>query len=623
MNRASAPLPDIRGDTLEAIEMYGLEWEAGTSVATIELKCFRHFDKFKKAGAAVLSKHEHMLNAIHLLWTKEGINPRCDFRISPWTEMRVYAFCESEYKIDDENFQTWWGPASAGKTTDSAIILLTYWLAAPDETAVTVCSTTKEMLTQRIWGEMVKYYTMYDGTLPGKYMSSKTQITLKDENTKNCIRGIAVADGSPQEAKNNIIGVHNVYNVLCIDEMQHPKMSPAVEAITNLSTGCREFKFLGMGNPDSWLNPLGIESEPTDGKKSITPDMDGWPTKRGKTKYYDGYKSPGITDPDKFPFLLQQKDIDKTIEDFGEDHPHFWSMRRGFIPPAGLINTVFTEEMLVSYGMQDPPEWLETPEHCAAVDPAYSSGGNNCILYPFMVGMAKPGIKVIAFAKPQKITIEASSKEPITMLLARKIVEWCNLNGIKPNRLALDTSVSQFMLADVIESSLYKFGAGVLRVNFGGSASANPISDSDTKPGHEAYANRVTELWYSLAQLGRSGMIRGLKDYDTCRQLCMRRLSESRNKRIAIETKKDMKKRLNGNSPDEADAAAVAGCLAKEVLGVIPSRTTSQQVKKSLLKTQQKYDIDGRENNYLGDTDNGPEDSYADERIDDSMFRPI
>ena len=602
----------------DLFDKYGLEWDLGVTDTTIELKCYRYFDQYKAAGGEVVSAYFHLLEAIRLLWTKDGINPNCDFRISNWTEDRTYSFTTSEFQPQDEDHQDWWGCASAGKSTDGGIILLTHWLAAPDETSVTICSTTKEMLQQRIWGEMIKYYSLYKGTLPGRYMSSKTQITLGDENSKNCIRGIAVLAGSAEEAKNNIIGVHNIYNALCVDELQHPKMAPAMDAITNLSTGCKEFKFLGMGNPDSWLNPLGIDSEPQGGKEEASTEKKGWATKRGKCLYYDGLKSPGIVDPEKFPFLLQQRDIDKTINDFGEDHPQFWQMRRGFIAPAGLTNTVLTEAMLTSYGMQADPEWLETPLLCAGIDPAWSSGGNNCIIYPFFVGMAKPGVKVAAFLKPHKVQFEASTKDALTIFLAKKLIEYCKINDIPPERVGMDTSVSQFMLADIMESDLFKF-KGLYRCDFGGRPSDDRVSENDGTMASELYLNRVTELWYMMVNLGRSCQIRNLKDYDTCRQFTTRKIKDSGTRKIGIESKKDMKARNNGNSPDEADAAVAGLAMARQRLNLIPAGLMKAMIQSPAdIENFKKYDLDGREDSYLKDNNNDPiEELYEEEAIYD------
>jgi hypothetical protein len=453
------------------------------------------------------------------------------------------------------------------------------------------------MLEQRIWGEMVKFYLMWEGNLPGRYLASKMKITLGDDNSKNCIRGIAVLQGSVKEAKNNIIGVHNDYNRLVVDEMQDSHMAVPVEAQTNLSSGCLEYRFLGMGNPESQLDPLGLYSEPVDGWDSVSPSSESWQTKEGKTLYFDGLKSPGIRDARKFYFLLGQRDIDDTREKKGEDSPQWWSMRRGFIPPDGVSKGVLTEKMLVNFKMREPASWVGDFVMVAGLDAAYAAGGDDCILFPAGVGVEVGGKSVVNFFDPIHIKLQVSDEKPMAYFIVNEVKRECKALGITPGRLAVDTTGTQAMLADIFD---VEWGRGCMRVSFGGSASEMPASVNDAKAAKDEYANRVTELWFNMAEFGRHGQIRGLSDIQTCKEFVGRHIAEKGTRKVRVESKREMKKRTSGRSPDRADAATCVLALVRERMGMHPGGELLYGGKDAgEAKTYQDFDLDGSDKNYL------------------------
>ena len=94
-----------------------------------------------------------------------------------------------------------------------------------------------------------------------------------------------------------------------------------------------------------------------------------------------------------------------------------------------------------------------------------------------------------------------------------------------------------------------------MRVGFGGGATETPISVEDPRPAKQIYANRVSQLWGQIRTIVVAGKLRGLDD-QTARELCAR-IYSLRNERTLVESKKDMKKRTKGASPDRADALAL------------------------------------------------------------------
>lgn len=579
----------------EARYKYGKRHDPSVPDATIELWAYRNYEDTDRK----IPKSDHMLNAIRLLWPEEMPNGKRGHIITKWTERRVRAWCEKTFKEGDQDFQTWWGPSSVGKSADAAVIVLVHWLSAPDKTSVTICSTTGAMLMKRIWSDLLKYHRMVPG-LPGEWRSTKFAILLGDDNSRNGIFGIAVQKGTIEEAVGNIVGVHNEYNVLVIDEMQATKQA-AVDAFDNLSTG-KEAKFLGMGNPIRRLDPLGIASKPKAGWNSVSAKThEEWQTAKGKCLFFDGLKSPGVDDPAKYWFLLTQKQIDSMRVDPGEDSPRFWSQRRGFVAPEGLCQTVFTENFIIQHNMQQVPEWSGMPIMIAGHDPAFTTGGDDAILYPIKIGIMTNGFIGIHFMKQEKIFMRVSADVPLEFDMARQVIARCKDLGISARNLGVDVTAQQTAYASILDK---EWGEHVTRVQCAGSASERRISDdpSDERIARDVYHNKVTELWYQFREFGLHDQIFGLSD-EAVIELCSRLLDNSK-ARLAVESKDEMRLR-SGVSPNIADAACIGLEVAAMLYGAKPgsTRPLSDMPENEAMSDEQyrEFDLDDEEKTYLTD----------------------
>ena len=541
---------------------YGHEFPDGTPWASIHLWCYRNHDP-----EIMLDRTKHFEFAIRNIWPEKTPNGEKGYVWSDWARRRMDSWVNNEY-------QTWWGPSSSGKSTDAGIFALTEWLAAPNKTTITVCSTTKDMLERRIWREIVRFHSMCMGILPGERKKQPPQIHYIDsedpagENTINAIFAVAVQKGTTAEAVGNMVGMHNDYNILIIDEMQATRQA-AVEAYDNLSTGI-ESKFLGMGNPVSRLDPLGRASEPVKGWNSISTEDDEWKTNRGVTLYFDGLKSPAIKEPKKYFFLLNEKQIKMMAKDPGRDSPRFWSQRRGFVPPEGLTQTVLTESFIVKFKMSEKSIWTTDYTMIAGLDPSFSVGGDACVLYPAKVGKMTNGITGIEFQEPVHINLKLSEGVPMAFSIARDVIQYCRDNAIDINRLGVDVSGQQSSIADVIDRESKDV---CHRVHFAAEGGKRPVSMEDQRPASEVYKNKMTEMWYQVREFGRNGQVRGL-GYQAAEEFCQRIVSEKLDVRgrIQLESKVEMKSRTGGKSPDDADAASICIEVMRNMLGIVPGQ---------------------------------------------------
>jgi hypothetical protein len=530
---------------------YGHAFPDEVTELSIELHFYRNLDD-------VEAKIQHLTRAWKIAFPEVLQDGRAGYIWSYWTDRRIRAWCENRY-------QTWWGPSASGKTEDAAILLLLHWLSAPDCTTVHLTSTTGKMLKRRIWGAIVKYYLLYgEGVFPGYLKVAENAIVFSEANLRAGIFGHAVKDGKIEDAVSNIIGIHNTYNAMLVDEMQGTP--PAIaSAPTNLSVG-KEFKFLGMGNPMSRLDLLGEWSEPVAGWDSISTALESWETRRGRCYYFDGLKSPGVAEPKKYPFLLKTVEIEETRKGEGEGSPDWWTMRRGFVPPEGLLPTMISESALVAGHAFDDAAWGTTgPETGMGIDPAYSSKGDRCVCYPFQFGFDTTGKMKIRWLAVRQIQLKMAGDKPMLSFIADEVVRIMGDLSINCDNASMDCTGMQGMIADSVEERMM---GKIHRVYFGGSVDNEiQVSALDGRTGKEAYKNRATQLMGHMAQYVKADMIRRL-DHEAARELCLRQLSEKVSPQ-RIEAKDDYKSRL-GYSPDISDAALVGMAYLREKKRIIP-----------------------------------------------------
>ena len=576
---------------------YGIEFPNDSPDASVELWMYRNQDVVIEHNGDLLGQAYHLSKAFNILFDDNILTWH------PWLDEHIDIWC-------DNRFATIWGPAACGKSNDFGLIALVDWWSAPKDTCTFVCSTTKPMLEKRIWESIVRYFNSCRGKAPGIISKQRTAIINQDDDGKSAdevkagITGVAVQMGTIEDAVSNLIGAHLPYVRLIVDEMQATRLA-AVEARKNLSKGCKEFKFVGMGNPMSFLDPLGTYSEPLSGWSSVSVDSYKWDTAFGRCYHFDGLKSPAITEPGgakKYPFLINEEQINADIKENGGevDHPDIWTMCRGFVPSEGISKTVLSPAFIDKFNMKDQCELAYDYVTIAGLDPAFTSDGDDCIFLLADVGMSKEGVQTIRFRSSEKLIIQASASEPVAYQIANQTIQRCQDNNVAPYNFGIDESGVQ-SIGDVIEILGFK---GIHRIGFGERASNLPVSNENPVPGHEYYGNKVSELWYVMRQFGKYNQIRGM-DEKISRDFCERLIVKL--KPVTVEPKgktsnkiyKGMKARLN-RSPDFGDAAAIVLDVARNCIGMMPGET-KEVYNSEFNRANMDYDLDGREDKYLVD----------------------
>lgn len=553
-------------------------------------------------GDTPLSIHRYEI--IKALWKCSEVGDSAassDFAWHRWNKKRLS-------KLSERTWCTWAGPGASEKSSDAAIFALEWWLEAPHESAVIVCSTTKEMLRKRVWAQMAHFHErLYvrfgpkarKDSIFGELIDSETKIRWKKGDDRNCIFGMAVGDGPVEEAINNLIGIHTTRVFLILDEMQGVR-APIVstKVLGNLAKNPIA-KFLGMGNPESLNDPLGIHSEPLAGWGSVTlGETEQWDTRGGPFKgdgiclAFDGRRSPADDSPEerKRLFWLINKDwVNDHLQSVnGNDKdPGFLSQAIGIWPMAGLDSTVLDEATILKFHCKEKAVWTSKPVPCAGFDPSFE-GKDQAILQFGKRGVTEiDGEKrwMLDASEWVRITVNADSEEPIHYQIVRLVRVECNKRGIPAHELALDSTGEGGALLSIF----HREWGQVIGVEFGGRATDLPVSESNRKPSYEEYDRRASELNMAVRTFAINNSLRGLST-EVCQQACARK-TEYKAKRYRVETKADFKKRF-GRSPDNLDGLAVLIdlCRQKGMSPSPPKNVVRPDMKRIAQQAQEEFD---------------------------------
>lgn len=516
----------------------------------------RHVTGYEGPGVA-----QHGMNVADLIWRRPNLEL---FDWNPWLVRGFKEHCENDEIILA-------GPSSASKTFGAALYALLFWMCAPMETGVLTCSTTVDGLEKRIWGEIKKLFIAFHNIREiraGNLVNSKRAIQTTKGDMKLGLFGLAVALGEETKALGRIIGFHPPRILVIVDELTEISWA-IVEACVNLFAAKKRKQFIGIGNPLSHFDSHGKMAEPENGWDSVDVNTDRAKTKRGgMLVHFDGFKSPNLVGPAKYSYLITQADIDKTASEYGENSPQMWRMRRGWWCPEGTVRTILTESIIQKFRCMEKATWRGDYTLGASLDPSFE-GGDLCVLRRLKWGIGEDNTEQLELGEIFIVKVDLTSHEPIHYQIARQVKSKCIEWGVEVHNFGLDSTGEGGGLASIIAT---EWAPGFVQVEFGGRASDLPVSSVNSKPCHEEYYNRVTELWHTFRTSVMSNQVRGL-DPDTAIQFCTRLFTVEA--KIRLESKVDMKKRLNGRSPDKADNAVVALAVARQRGGMALKATSA------------------------------------------------
>lgn len=520
-------------------------------------------------------KYKHMKAAHDYLWPKEVEAWHY------WTEERFRTHCEHW------NYIAWASGANQAKSYDAAKMALLYWWADPKNRGVIIASTTLESATARVWGYLTQRINDREIKLPLRYAGGKPPKVLfpknaDEEDAEETICGIfavAAKQGGDSEAINTWIGRHPPGGLLLVLD-EAPDLNPAIsKAFINLDASGAQFQCIGIGNSNSWFDLHGMLSYPKDGIDSVDPNIHTrWETtqKNGICLYFNPRNSPAIheIDPKKkkilSKFLITEDRIKEKEEHYGKDSEDFYRMVLGFWRKAASDKTIVSIPFLDAHKVKEKAEWLgyEPLTMVAGLDPAFSSGGDSCILRLAVLGQAVDGSIILDFKDKALLfvlKINAKIATAIEIQIAEQTKAILEQFGVPIKTLCVDANGQGRALGGTIQLQC-KSLVGPTKIYSVKSGDTNTKS-FDVKI-MEAY-----ELWSGLRTFMENDQIRGL-DNTAMLQLTNRLIitvdAKGKPCKPRLENKVEFKRRMGGimpklaHSPDEADAAAL--CLQSAII---------------------------------------------------------
>lgn len=559
-------------------EKYGLKYPINWNNLDIELHCFKVAREVAQGG---LGKDEHFWRVADYFWGPNNPvrNTNKYFIRNPASEEMIYDFCREKYVSVGAG-------ANWTKSETSGLWLLINYLAKARTFLGLFVSTSLKDAKKRGWGSLVSFIqAVPNNILPVRVLESgviKYDSPTFKANDQQSISLIAWEKKQEKEAVSKAQGMHNQEVCLVIDEATDLPPSVLEYALPggNLSSN-PQHQCIALANPLTFFDTFAQIWKPKDGWLSISVDSDRWRTEYGVGLHFDGMRSPNIptiryTTPQGIPFLPTQEKLDEAISVPGaEKSVRFWRMFRGFPCPVGVEDLIYSPIDVIKYKGDIPAVWGDEPLiRVAGFDPSFTNGGDRAILMFGTLGRDKNGLLVLQFDEYVELLEDVTNtKENRSEQIARQLKEQCERRGITPNHVAVDSTGAGGPLCDVID---LVWGRGVLRVDFGGSASEIAVSMTDPTPAKERYKDRKTEIWYRGVDLLRQGQLRGIMPAMATEMSIRHYTHVGISNLILAESKNDMKLRTGGQSPDIAEAGFILVTLCVERLGMIATFTPAQ-----------------------------------------------
>ena len=557
--------------------LYGLLWPKTANPISIEMDMIRNGGKWlKKSGTyAGNGMPFHFRRFQELLWP--------DKLWHKWNILEMECFLKYRTIVEV-------GAASSGKTNSAATNVLADWLCFPHCTTSIFCSTTKERLEDRVWGEVKKHFKSAKAIaswLPGHLIEGRMRVVLVDHRNatdgrdfRNGMIGVPCKRGHDYVGLGDFIGIKNKRVRVVADELSLlPRIF--IDAISNLDKN-PDLKVIGLGNPKETTDALGVLAEPAahlggwDGGIDQTPGTKTWEIRRpnGVCIQLPGSDSPNLDGNLGIP-LITQEQINRDIAFYGRDSLNYTMMNEGRMPRGQGSRRVLTRQMCLKFRAMEEPRWLNSNRtKIAFLDAAYrGTGGDRCVFGTLEFGdesriLDETGLVSAIIAQRN----DPPSQKPIIALneliivpirssvtasdlpedqIVSFVMDHCAARHIPPENFFFDSG----MRTSLVSAFSRVWSPAVNPIDCGGKPSERQVSSDITMSCRDYYSKFITELWYSVRLIIEAQQFRGLTD-DVIMEGCSREWKVVGANKIEVETKVEMKEKT-GRSPDLFDALAI------------------------------------------------------------------
>ena len=563
----------------------------------IELDCFHHGRTERQGG---LGKFGHARQAIDLLfnWDKEE---EPVFLWTPEATIFIRRACEWKYLAVC-------GSGSSGKSHPAAVWGLLRFLSSPKDTKVLLTSTTISGGCDRVWGSVVELYSKLPEEMRAFSKLNDAKHLIKyigdDENVKQGTRrGLELVAAEPKQAKDavaKLIGRKAKNLVFVADELTDISPSVNTAFFSNLSRNSGS-QMIGLGNPSDWFNAMGELAMPAKGVASVNINTVEWKTVRGWAIHFDDMTSlnylegkrqveewramryrenPEIeNDADAMAVLEMELEKIGSVRMHHHWRPSYWEietdrirdgenslmflrMSRGWFATNGASDTIYAMSDLMSCVLKTVDWGKNVPTKTISVDLSFSRGGDRCVMMLWDVGRDATGKLVMAWKDTEILQDDATDEENTrSAQICKQIADYAKLHEVGHRYIAYDATGAGAPFGDMLVGYLSK---EIYGVNFGGKASARPVSATNRNPSHERYGNRVSEIWYSGVEVLRGKQFAFLPP-DVMSEMATRTYEIGAGNKITVQPKKEMRMKM-GKSPDLSDCLHINLDLCRERL---------------------------------------------------------
>lgn len=582
------------------IEKYGQLWDPITDPLWLEMKMCQKGGRWKRADGTMAGNgmEFHFKAALALAW------PQLVFH--KWTDLFIEHFLTKRTVVVI-------GPASSGKTAMAAFCVLMDYYLYPDITTIICCSTTRERLEDRVWGEIKKLHKLVSkrfSWIPGHLIEGRQRIITdnRDDATegrdfRNGLVGVPCKKGESYVGLSDFAGLKNKRVILLGDELSLlPRVF--VDGISNLDKNPK-FLCVGLGNPKDVTDALGVLAEPAahlggwDGGIDQSPFTKSWETRRpqGVCIQLVGSDSPNLDGKLSIP-LLTQEQIDRDVAFYGTDSLWYTMMNQGMMPRGQGSRRVLTRQMCEKFGARNEPRWLNSNRtKIAFLDAAYRGvGGDRCVFGTLEFGEEMPADedlpsavatalvnqpkpedqkrKIIHLKETMLVPLKNDIKEMPEDQIVAFVMRQCEEQGIPPEHFYFDSG----MRTSLVQALSRLWSNKVNSVDCGGKPSERKVSYNIDVLCRDHYSKFITELWFNVRHVVEAGQFRGMTD-EVMQEFASREWTMVGANKTEVEPKDKMKAKT-GRSPDLADAVAVGvwgaiqrGFVIRRLKGVKQQRT--------------------------------------------------
>lgn len=556
-------------------KLYGQKFSNTAHPLAIEMDCIKMGGRWRNqynenCGNGLFF---HYKRGISLLWPEIVWHKWNELFLEKWIESRSLGVL---------------GPASSGKTNSAAIIHLFDWYCFPSITTVILCSTTRERLEDRVWGETKKYHKMAmtrAAWLNGHLIEGRQRILLDDRGEaiegrdfRNGLIGVPCKKGESWVGLGDFAGIKNKRVRLLADEASLLPRAFA-DSVSNLDKN-PDFKLTALGNPKDTTDTLGLVCEPAahlggwEGGIDQTPITKSWETRRpgGIALQFPGEDSPNKDGRLGIPIITQEQ-IDRDVAFYGRDSLWFSMMNAGMMPRGQGSRRVLTRQMCLKFRALEEPIWKDSGRtKIGFLDAAYRGvGGDRCIFGELdfgneaydlekvdpvsalisQVAPNNPNRHIVALIDLLVVPINVRLPELPEDQIVNFVRQECEQRGIAPNNFFFDSG----MRSSLVTAFGRIWSPQVNGIDCGGSPSERKVSYDIDVLCCNYYSKFITELWYSVRLAVEAGQFRGLTE-EAMLEFCNREWKIVGKNKIEVENKEDCKLK-NGRSPDLADAIAI------------------------------------------------------------------